>query len=277
MKEIVPQVMHNTDAVVAALSFVGQLERLKSMPLAHSAADPAAAAAHQLVCDPKQPPTLAERAKQAFAAHHLPIQKEPSLPVTTLYLECPGGWRCLLSAEQRHVRPPVCAVLAFRSHADMIQERHPARRMLHNANVNPDKCLVCPAPRRGGRRPIPPQQHACRGSCAWGSRHAAGVPSTCCSGAQPPAAAAAAAGVGVRAGGSGVRHPRAGGVPFWTSTVAQTSSSLPRTNRKVGSSCAANTQAYGEDFADFMHRGVTQRSSLHCYLDLFCYQAPASR
>ena len=36
-------------------------------------------------------------------------------------------------------------------------------------------------------------------------------------------------------------------------------------------------QAYGEDFADFMHRGVTQRSSLHCYLDLFCYQAPSSR
>ena len=86
-----PQVMHNTDAVVAALSFFGQLERLKNMPLAHSAADPTAAQARQLVFDPKQPPTLAERAKQAFAAHNLPIQKEPSLPVTTLYLECPGG------------------------------------------------------------------------------------------------------------------------------------------------------------------------------------------
>ncbi len=34
---------------------------------------------------------------------------------------------------------------------------------------------------------------------------------------------------------------------------------------------------YGEDFQDFMHHGATQRSSIHSYIDLFCYQAPASR
>lgn len=36
-------------------------------------------------------------------------------------------------------------------------------------------------------------------------------------------------------------------------------------------------QAYGEDFQDFMHRGATQCSSCHAYIDLFCYQAPSSR
>ena len=36
-------------------------------------------------------------------------------------------------------------------------------------------------------------------------------------------------------------------------------------------------QVYGEDFQDFMHHGATQRSSVHAYMDLFCYQAPASR
>ena len=36
-------------------------------------------------------------------------------------------------------------------------------------------------------------------------------------------------------------------------------------------------QVYGEDFQDFMHRGATQCSSFHAYMDLFCYQAPASR
>ena len=36
-------------------------------------------------------------------------------------------------------------------------------------------------------------------------------------------------------------------------------------------------QVYGEDFQDFMHRGATQCSSFHAYMDLFCYQAPSSR
>ena len=36
-------------------------------------------------------------------------------------------------------------------------------------------------------------------------------------------------------------------------------------------------QVYGEDFQDFMHRGATQCTSCHAYVDLFCYQAPSSR
>lgn len=36
-------------------------------------------------------------------------------------------------------------------------------------------------------------------------------------------------------------------------------------------------QVYGEDFQEFMQHGATQRSSVHAYIDLFCYQAPASR
>ena len=33
----------------------------------------------------------------------------------------------------------------------------------------------------------------------------------------------------------------------------------------------------GEDFREFMRKGATQRSTVHAYLDLFCYQQPAAR
>ena len=33
----------------------------------------------------------------------------------------------------------------------------------------------------------------------------------------------------------------------------------------------------GEDFREFMRKGATQRSTVHAYLDLFCYQPPANR
>lgn len=33
----------------------------------------------------------------------------------------------------------------------------------------------------------------------------------------------------------------------------------------------------GEDFKEFMREGATQRSTIHAYLDLFCYQPPAHR
>ena len=33
----------------------------------------------------------------------------------------------------------------------------------------------------------------------------------------------------------------------------------------------------GEDFREFMRKGATQRSTVHAYLDLFCYQQPAYR
>lgn len=85
------QVLHNTDAVVAALSFFGQLERLRGMHCAHSRADPVAAHARRTRFDPGQPPSLAERVKQAFAGHNLPIQSPPSLPVACLRLQCPGA------------------------------------------------------------------------------------------------------------------------------------------------------------------------------------------
>lgn len=33
----------------------------------------------------------------------------------------------------------------------------------------------------------------------------------------------------------------------------------------------------GEDFKEFMRKGATQRSTVHAYLDLFCYHPPAHR
>lgn len=33
----------------------------------------------------------------------------------------------------------------------------------------------------------------------------------------------------------------------------------------------------GEDFREFMRKGATQRSTVHAYLDLFCYQPPNCR
>jgi hypothetical protein len=45
----------------------------------------------------------------------------------------------------------------------------------------------------------------------------------------------------------------------------------------VAAMSGIRAQIYGEDFQDFMHRGATQCSSIHAYLDLFCYQAPTSR
>jgi hypothetical protein len=90
------QVSHNTDAVVAALSFLGQLDRIRDMPLAGQiqAGSPAAAAAQpspQPQADMRQPATLAERVKQAFAAHHLPIHNKKDIPFTTLKISCPGA------------------------------------------------------------------------------------------------------------------------------------------------------------------------------------------
>jgi len=38
-----------------------------------------------------------------------------------------------------------------------------------------------------------------------------------------------------------------------------------------------NVAVGGEDFREFMRKGATQRSTVHAYLDLFCYQPPANR
>ena len=90
------QVSHNTDAVVAGLSFLGQLDRIRDMPLAgQTQAGTSAAAAAQPGPEPnadmRQPASLAERVKQAFAAHHLPIHNKKDIPFTTLKISCPGA------------------------------------------------------------------------------------------------------------------------------------------------------------------------------------------
>ena len=94
---------HNTDAVVAGLSFLGQLDRIRDMPVAAKAGGSGAASSSGAAPEPKpepdmaggrQPATLSERVKQAFAAHHLPIHNKNDVPFTTLKIACPGAWPC---------------------------------------------------------------------------------------------------------------------------------------------------------------------------------------
>lgn len=61
------------------------------MPLASSAlpAAPAQPAAEPSL-DARQPASLSERVKQAFAAHHLPIHSKKDIPFTTIKVACPG-------------------------------------------------------------------------------------------------------------------------------------------------------------------------------------------
>jgi hypothetical protein len=96
------QVTHNTDAVVAALSFWAQLDRIRQLraratpppaaaTLGATAACPAPNTAPSAQLDPNVPASLAERAKQAFANHNLPVTKKLSVPSTSVHLSCPGG------------------------------------------------------------------------------------------------------------------------------------------------------------------------------------------
>lgn len=98
---LMPQVSHNTDAVVAGLSFLGQLDRIRDMPVAAKSGGSGAASSSGAAPEPKpepdmaggrQPATLSERVKQAFAAHHLPIHNKNDVPFTTLKIACPGAW-----------------------------------------------------------------------------------------------------------------------------------------------------------------------------------------
>ncbi len=84
---------HNTDAVVAGLSFLGQLDRIREMPLASDAppAAPEQPKADLSLDDARQPASLSERVKQAFAAHHLPIHNKKDIPFTTIKVACPGA------------------------------------------------------------------------------------------------------------------------------------------------------------------------------------------
>lgn len=85
--------MHNTDAVVAALSFCGQLDRNRHMPLARPAPPlvPTHAGATHTLPDPTQPRTLSDRAKQAFTTHSLPIRRKLVIPLNSIRLYCPGA------------------------------------------------------------------------------------------------------------------------------------------------------------------------------------------
>ena len=77
---------------MAGLSFLGQLDRIRDMPLTNSA--PAAAAAQPQAepsLEARQPASLSERVKQAFAAHHLPIHNKKDIPFTTIKVACPGA------------------------------------------------------------------------------------------------------------------------------------------------------------------------------------------
>ncbi|BDA48870.1 hypothetical protein COCOBI_12-5530 [Coccomyxa sp. Obi] len=165
-------VMHNTDAVVAALSFFGQLDRHRHMPLARPALPVPAHASPVTPPDPTQPQTLSQRAKQAFTHHNLPIRRKLAIPLTSVRLSCPGI-------------------------VGVIQYHHSV-----NGPGRPKK----EAPSGAAAQPAPGSEYE------------------------------------LVAAVSGIR-----------------------------------AQVYGEDFQDFMHHGATQRSSVHAYMDLFCYQAPASR
>lgn len=101
------QVLHSTEVVVAALSFAGDLARLRSLPPAQprgsagpgaaAAAAAAAATATAAAAEAKaaeaarQPSSLSERVLQAFAMHDLPVHKPLSLPTLSLQLACPGA------------------------------------------------------------------------------------------------------------------------------------------------------------------------------------------
>lgn len=142
------QITHNTDAVVAALSFCGQLERYRHMTTAPGAAaassgEAAAQAPHQDFADPKQPSTLAERAKQAFANHNLPVTKKLSVPATSIHLCCPGQPPCSCTP-----RVPAFSLQCLHS---MVGHRH--ARMRHRTCV----CVcVCMAQILGASCRVPP-------------------------------------------------------------------------------------------------------------------------
>lgn len=78
---------------MAGLSFLGQLDRIRDMPLAGAPGSLGAAGQPNVEPDQeaRQPATLADRVKHAFAAHHLPIHNKKEVPFTTLKIACPGA------------------------------------------------------------------------------------------------------------------------------------------------------------------------------------------
>ncbi len=106
--------MHNTDAVVAALSFFGQLDRHRHMPLARPAPPVPAHVSAVTPPDPTQPQTLSQRAKQAFTHHNLPIRRKLAIPLTSIRLSCPGALHtqlCVILPMQHLHAASQCSVL----------------------------------------------------------------------------------------------------------------------------------------------------------------------
>lgn len=245
------QVTHNTDAVVAALSFCGQLDRHRHMPRSPRAEAPGNAARQARqpdVPDGKQPCTLAERAKQAFATHNLPVTRKLSVPATSVHLTCPGVPLPLLehSGFYREVLATglgnFCCPLftACQRHAVMPDPRH--RSVGVRSHLAGNDLVIHRIMPIGTQNP-----------CFW----CAGI-------------------VGViqyhhtdaRAGGAA----ESGGTGSSCTAPPQGSE-----YELVAAVSAIRGQVFGEDFQDFMHRGATLRTSLHAYIDLFCYQAPTAR
>lgn len=121
-----PQVLHSTEVVVAALSFAGDLMRLRGRrrsqvgsdagvesadedaggTAAGDASAQAAAGADAAAQAVGQPHSLRERVLQAFSTHDLPVHKPLSLPTLSVELACPGAptHADVLAAQHRLLR-----------------------------------------------------------------------------------------------------------------------------------------------------------------------------
>ena len=69
-------------------------------------------------------------------------------------------------------------------------------------------------------------------------------------------------------------------VPYEHQTVVgcqEPHSELGKKHELIAALSRIRFEVAGEDFKEFMREGATQRSTLHAYLDLFCYQPPAHR
>lgn len=232
------QVMHNTDAVVAALSFFGQLDRHRQMSISRMAPPVPAHASPVSPPDPTQPQTLSQRAKQAFALHNLPIRRKLAIPLTSIRLSCPGS-----------LHRQLWAVSCLTTPARSLSVLHAGMKFVRESCENNSRVLV--------------------GSCnfwyfvvsAEGHRDEV---SLVCAGI-----------VGVIQYHHSVNGP--GGPKKEASSGAAAQPAPGSEYELVAAVSGIRAQVYGEDFQDFMHHGATQRSSVHAYMDLFCYQAPASR
>ena len=77
-----------------------------------------------------------------------------------------------------------------------------------------------------------------------------------------------------------VRSPGAGiaaRVPYTHCHAIGCQEQVSQQHELIAAVTRIRTELSGEDFREFMRKGATQRSTVHAYLDLFCYQQPAYR